>query len=119
MSNERPFWCQELADAGDNPYFPEFLYPDDPAGWRWANIDGHWFTYIAYAPLGCRTPIYVGYTNNIYRRLSEHRKEKAWWPLIDRIIVDCYDSQREALDQEARFIGHLRPIVNVAGNCHA
>jgi predicted GIY-YIG superfamily endonuclease len=119
MPDTRPFFCQNLVAAGDDGYFPEFVYPDEPRRWREVTVPSHWFTYVAYAHPGCRTPIYIGYTNNIHRRLSQHRAKKAWWPLVDRIIVDCYDSQREAVEVETHLINHFRPLLNVAGNCHA
>jgi hypothetical protein len=107
----KPFFCQELADGGNDGYFPEFLYPDEPDGWKWANIDGHWFTYIIFSDRS-RTPLYIGQTNNIYRRLSQH-KRKVWWPLVDKIIVDSCDSAEQAKTDESHWIAHYQPMFNI------
>lgn len=113
MSGKR-FFCQELADAGDNPYVPEFLYPDDRDGWKLANIDGHWFTYLIFSDRS-RTPLYIGRTGNIYRRLCQHTR-KTWWPLVDKIIVDSHESAAEAAADEEHRITYYRPMFNIAGN---
>lgn len=110
----KPFFCQELFDIGDNPYFPEFLYPDDRDKWKWINLDGHWFTYLIFSDRS-RTPLYIGRTNNIYRRLSQHTR-KVWWPLVDKIIVDSHQSAQEATTDETHRIGHYQPMFNIAGN---
>lgn len=117
-SPRRLFWDQDAAAAGDNPYFPEFLYPVDPRGWKRIAIPGRWFVYNLHTTL-IRPPVYVGMTGNVNRRLREHMKDKAWWPLVDRIIVDCCATREEALELEERCIHIKRPLVNIAGNCHA
>lgn len=112
------FWDQDAADAGDNPYFPEFLYPDDPGSrWRAVAHAADWFVYTIHIDRS-RTPLYVGFTSDVSRRLNEHRKTKAWWSLIDKIIVDCFDSRAEALEHESHVIERRRPFFNIAGNVH-
>jgi len=110
----KPFFCQELADAGDQPYMPEFLDPNDRDGWKWANVDGLWFTYLIFSAR-CQTPLYVGRTNNIYRRLSQHTR-RVWWPLVDNITVDSHESAEECAADEAFRINFYRPMFNIAGN---
>jgi hypothetical protein len=100
-------------DHGDG-YEHEWLSPDDPEGWQRINIDGRWFTYWLYNEQ-IHAPIYIGMTNNIFRRLTEHSKQKSWWPLVYRIIVDCHETEIEAYAEEARLIQRCQPTFNVAG----
>jgi predicted GIY-YIG superfamily endonuclease len=113
----RLFWCQEAEDDGDEPYFPEFLSPSDPSGWRKIHIPGCSYVYIMHTDR-VRNPLYVGCTNNIANRLSQHRTHKAWWPLVDRIIVDCYEDRYQALEAEEQRIVRMRPLLNVVSNQH-
>jgi predicted GIY-YIG superfamily endonuclease len=109
---DAPFYCQNLADIGDNPYMPEFLCPDERGRWRWINVDGGWFTYVIYSER-CRRPLYVGFTGDIRQRLSQH-SSKPWWCLVDRIIVDLHDTEQEARQHEAHVIRQRPPLFNLA-----
>jgi len=117
-ARQRPFWDQDAADRDDNPYFPEFLSPENPAEWRAIVEPGYWYVYILYTPHVCRNPVYVGMTNDVSRRLAQHKKLKAWWPLVDHIIVDRCDSKDEARELEERFIHRMQPLFNVVSNLH-
>lgn len=114
----RTFWDQAAADAGDNPYFPEFVSPHSSSEWRRIYTPGYWYVYILNTDRIRRHPVYVGMTGNILNRLSQHRRTKAWWPLVDRIIVDRCDSQVDALELEEQFIYRMKPLFNVVSNQH-
>lgn len=114
----RLFWCQELADSGDNGYFPEFLYPDDPpAHWTAVSSAGQWFVYVIYNKR-VQNPLYVGYSRDVARRLTQHRQQKSWWPLVDQITVGLCDSRDKALEEERCRIAMMKPLFNVVGNRH-
>lgn len=91
------------------------LFPDDPTDWRQAD-DG----FYCYEMLSARTevPLYVGCTGNVSQRLARHRARKAWWPLVDAIAVESFDTQRAARCCEAHRIVERKPLFNVVGNRH-
>jgi len=55
--------------------------------------------------------IYIGYTDNLERRMKEHQKDKPRWKLI---YCESYLSRMDALHRERRLkqygssLGHLR-----------
>lgn len=114
----RLFWDANAAAAGDNPYFPEFVSPHNSSEWRAIYEPGHWYVYVLYTDRVQRHPVYVGMTCHILNRLSQHRRIKAWWPLVDHIIVDRCDSQEDAAELEERFIYRMKPLFNVVSNQH-
>lgn len=114
----RPFWDNDAAARGDNPYFPEFVSPSNPSGWRAIVEPGRWYVYVLYSDDVQRHPVYVGMTNDVSRRLAQHRKGKAWWPLVHRIIVDRCDTKAEAREREKLLIHQTQPLFNVVSNLH-
>lgn len=118
-NTEAPFFCQNLADLGDDPEFPEWVGPNDLAKWRWINTPGYWFVYCVYAPVHNTPPLYIGITNHIHRRLCQHRSTKAWWPLAEGVIVSRVPTEREARDWERNWIRLSKPLFNTVHNCHA
>lgn len=58
--------------------------------------------------------LYVGITNDIKRRLKEHRASSSWWGLHDKIKTTTYPSRTEAKTVESDLIARLSPSHNVA-----
>lgn len=63
-----------------------------------------------------RTPLYIGCTTNLPRRLNQHRTQRHWWPEVKRIDLAWYADVEEAFSVELTQIDLLRPWHNVAGN---
>lgn len=57
--------------------------------------------------------LYVGQTNDVRRRLREHRRLSQWWPLADEVLYAVVGERGAALDAEADMIGDLAPLYNV------
>lgn len=93
------------------------LNPRSSSEWRKANVADRWFVYLLYTNR-VSNPLYVGFTGNILNRLSQHRRGRAWWPLVDRIFVETIEDRYDALEYEDRCIYHLRPLFNVTNNFH-
>lgn len=60
------------------------------------------------------TPVYVGQTGNVARRLREHARGSYWYRNVTHISVVPCESRSEARRVEAHCIGKLRPL----GNAH-
>jgi predicted GIY-YIG superfamily endonuclease len=63
--------------------------------------------------------LYVGVSVHPERRISEHRRDKAWAHLIDRESVRKYPSERAAQRAEEEAIKGERPRFNVIHNNEA
>jgi hypothetical protein len=61
------------------------------------------------------TVLYVGITYDISQRMSQHKRESAWWGKHSQIVHNTYCSRTEALSVEAALISELDPPYNVAG----
>lgn len=59
-------------------------------------------------------PIYVGYTNNPRRRMSEHRKSKPWFGEVVTVELKRFTSKASALREEAMAIQFGEGLKNVA-----
>jgi hypothetical protein len=59
--------------------------------------------------------LYVGYTTNIGRRISEHANEKWWWPQVMNIDLYNYDTYEEAVAMEEFLISRHQPKYNFEG----
>ena len=98
------------------------LYPNDPAQWKRVSVPGRFFTYYMYAKYtepDSYTDVltlYVGKTDNVHRRFSQHRTSKAWWPLVDHMLVAVWDNPEQAASMEAHGLRH--GLFNVIGNRH-
>jgi hypothetical protein len=104
--------------AFDIGEYSTFLSPRNTQPWREAVIDGNSYVYCCESRrLG--TPLYVGYTTNIHRRLLQHRMAKTWWPLVDHIRVFTTPDDVTARDMEAKIIKQSGPLFNVIGNRYA
>lgn len=56
--------------------------------------------------------LYVGISNNINERLTEHKSRSCWWPDTARITVMDFDSRSDAETAEAADIRALHPTRN-------
>jgi hypothetical protein len=59
--------------------------------------------------------LYVGLTGTAFRRTSEHRKDREWWPLVTRAEFDHFEGYTAAAAHEARLIRELLPRFNQRG----
>jgi len=60
--------------------------------------------------------LYIGETNSVPRRMSQHRREKDWWPDNGRISWRQYPDRASALEAEARAIRRKHPVHNIQHN---
>ncbi|OBK04681.1 hypothetical protein A5746_10310 [Mycolicibacterium conceptionense] len=80
---------------------------------------GGWFVYTAWeANRRIVPPLYVGFTGNLHQRLSTHRREQAWWPLVGDIVIEHFSDKLVALNAEEDRIFVLEPLFNKASNRH-
>jgi hypothetical protein len=122
MTIGRPLY--QMDDPGGPDHgspFPEWIHdPNDRTRWRELNVAGGWFVYnigrYIYAKDGYGpSPLYIGSTGNLERRLRDHQRNKWWWPGVDVIMVGLADSEDDARAWERRYIGIARPIFNIVG----
>jgi hypothetical protein len=59
--------------------------------------------------------LYVGISNDPWRRRAEHAQAKPWYPRVRHQAVSWYDTEREARAAEIRAIRKECPEFNVAG----
>lgn len=60
--------------------------------------------------------LYVGVAVNGYARLETHRREKSWWPDVQRVVMTQYRDRWTALYIEACAIRDENPRHNVSRN---
>ena len=72
---------------------------------------GPHIVYRLYATNGAL--LYVGISNDVERRLSEHARTKHWWCYVDSVQVEQYQDRSGALNREAFVIRSEQPIFNV------
>ena len=58
--------------------------------------------------------LYVGITNNLQRRLKQHRINQAWWHLVDSVVYEEFPDEWDARIAEYTAIGEEWPIFNRA-----
>lgn len=63
---------------------------------------------------GGRRLLYVGITDNVSTRFTDHAK-KAWWSEVTNIAFTTYADRAAALEAEVEAIRQERPAYNVAG----
>ena len=59
--------------------------------------------------------LYIGITNDPWRRWREHVREKPWYPQVKHQSVTWYDTEWRARKAETRAIRAERPQFNIAG----
>lgn len=60
--------------------------------------------------------LYIGITNNITRRLTQHDADKPWFHQAATIKVEHYPTRKEALAHEAAAIVAEKPLYNIHHN---
>lgn len=60
--------------------------------------------------------LYVGISLNAAHRASEHRRDKSWWPAVERMTVERAANRAKALELERAAIISERPLHNVHHN---
>lgn len=81
------------------------MYYDEP----------HWLYRIYDGPKGKRL-LYIGVTNSLPRRISQHLRDKWWFPDDGRITFEMYDDRASVLAAEERAIRREKPLYNVQHN---
>lgn len=76
--------------------------------------DWKYLVYEVYAADG--SPIYVGMTRNIKKRMVAHRKASAWWPWAVSLAVTLVPCAELTRQYEWARIGSLTPPFNKARN---
>lgn len=56
--------------------------------------------------------VYIGSTRHLRRRLSQHRRDKAWWAEVAFIRAFPHASLDAALDAERRYLAAANPRHN-------
>jgi hypothetical protein len=59
--------------------------------------------------------LYVGITDEPWRRWREHVRTQPWYPQVKHQAVTWYDTERQARRAETRAIRRERPKFNIAG----
>lgn len=58
------------------------------------------------------TLLYIGITNSLPRRLTQHNERKAWWLGVSDVKVEHYPSREAVLEAEKRAIIAEKPLYN-------
>lgn len=72
---------------------------------------GHEWLYRLYGKEGL---LYVGITRTGCKRLEGHKRDKPWWPSVERIEVERFWTRRDVRVAECNAIADERPALNVA-----
>lgn len=64
--------------------------------------------------------LYVGVSNNVFNRLSQHAADKRWWPLVDpsKVTVEWFETAEAVAEAEDAAIAAEQPMFNNAGVTH-
>lgn len=60
--------------------------------------------------------LYIGITNDAWRRFSQHRADKTWWPEVATICQQTLATREELSTAESRAIQSEHPRYNINGN---
>lgn len=63
--------------------------------------------------------LYIGITNDAWRRFSQHRADKAWWPEVANICQQSFATSDELKAAESRAIRSEKPRYNKVHNGHS
>lgn len=72
--------------------------------------DGKWAVYKLYD--ADDVLLYVGYSQSVAHRLSQHEKNKEWWARVARISISRYETALDARGIEKHTIALLCPLFN-------
>jgi predicted GIY-YIG superfamily endonuclease len=91
------------------------IRPDDPGTWDSIKpcATGHHLLYRFFDADG--SPLYIGITWTPRERWRNHRKRKTWWHLVAAAVVECHESEHEALRRELAAIKTESPMHNKRG----
>jgi excinuclease UvrABC nuclease subunit len=59
--------------------------------------------------------LYLGYTNDLHRRLTEHANRSIWWDRVALVRFEAYDTEHEARLWETSGIRVFKPLFNIQG----
>jgi len=57
--------------------------------------------------------LYIGQTNDVARRLTEHEKNSVWWPDAAGLYESAGHTRAEAVDLERHLIKMCHPLFNI------
>jgi predicted GIY-YIG superfamily endonuclease len=60
--------------------------------------------------------LYVGITDDLWGRMSQHRRLSRWWKHMERLDWEEWPDREAALGKESVLIRRHRPPYNIAGN---
>lgn len=60
--------------------------------------------------------LYVGITVDMGARFKKHGGDKPWWPQIDHIGIEWFETRQEALEAERNAITEEQPLYNTTHN---
>jgi len=75
----------------------------------------HW-VYQIHGRFRFSRTLYIGETNSVPRRMSQHRRQKDWWPDDGRISWRQYPDRVSALAAEEAAIRRKQPVHNIKHN---
>lgn len=70
------------------------------------------YVYVCFNAVGI--PIYVGISYNVKTRLNQHRADKPWWHLVDKIEYRSFATRQAADEKETQLIRKYQPEYNTA-----
>ena len=59
--------------------------------------------------------LYVGISNDVFRRMEEHRMAAPWWTCVSAVFVEHMPSRTSAEVSECSAIRSEHPLHNIAG----
>ncbi len=65
---------------------------------------------------GDRRLLYVGITSRGPQRLVEHHRKKPWFPLVESVVFEKYETRSESAHREEDLIKRFHPIHNIMHN---
>lgn len=98
---------------------PTPLHAQNGRGWREHGRTRLWFVYTMYeSQARIDVPLYVGMTSHLHQRISQHRTQQDWWPLVGLIVAETFVEKDDAEHAEHMRIRSMRPLFNLAWNRH-
>jgi hypothetical protein len=62
--------------------------------------------------------LYIGITNNLFRRLDRHEEKSWWWKHAGHVTWEIYPTRKRAYTAEQRLIHMYRPVGNTTCAYH-
>jgi excinuclease UvrABC nuclease subunit len=90
--------------------------PHNSQTWKRFAAPDHWYVYDMWEDsIFDDEPLYIGTTDNVHRRLTQHRRNKHWWPEVAVITVTTFATPTLARIAESERIYRSVPKYNVSG----